>query len=104
MVQSLTMAEAAILVTGGTGQLALALKKAASVPVRRVGRPGFDFDHPETIGGVFRGGTVAGGERSGLYRGGCRGRRYGGGLSRQPGWPGRTGEALRGGRNPADPH
>jgi len=48
------MAEAAILVTGGTGQLALALEKAASVPVRRVGRPGFDFDHPETIEAAFR--------------------------------------------------
>src|SRR6185437_2214559 len=54
MVQGLTMAEAAILITGGTGQLALALKKAASVPVRRVGRPGFDFDHPETIEAAFR--------------------------------------------------
>jgi dTDP-4-dehydrorhamnose reductase len=47
------MAEAAILITGGTGQLALALENAASVPVRRVGRPGFDFDRPETIGAVF---------------------------------------------------
>ena len=45
-----------ILVTGGSGQLALALDAAAiasGVPVTRVGRPGFDFDHPATIGDVF---------------------------------------------------
>jgi dTDP-4-dehydrorhamnose reductase len=42
-----------ILITGGTGQLALALEAAATVPVRRVGRPDFDFDRPETIAAVF---------------------------------------------------
>jgi dTDP-4-dehydrorhamnose reductase len=41
-----------VLVTGGTGQLASALASAAGV--ERVGRPGFDFDRPETIEGVFR--------------------------------------------------
>jgi dTDP-4-dehydrorhamnose reductase len=41
-----------ILVTGGTGQLASAL--AARAPVRRVGRPDFDFDQPATIEAVFQ--------------------------------------------------
>jgi dTDP-4-dehydrorhamnose reductase len=41
-----------ILVTGGTGQLASAL--ATAVGVRRVGRPDFDFDRPETIEAAFR--------------------------------------------------
>jgi dTDP-4-dehydrorhamnose reductase len=40
-----------ILVTGGTGQLASAL--AAANGVHRVGRPGFDFDRPETIEAAF---------------------------------------------------
>jgi dTDP-4-dehydrorhamnose reductase len=43
-----------ILVTGGSGQLALALDAAARVPMRRVGRPAFDFDRPETIEACFR--------------------------------------------------
>ena len=39
-----------ILVTGGSGQLATALADAATgLPVLRVGRPGFDFDQPQTI-------------------------------------------------------
>ena len=43
-----------ILITGGTGQLALALEAAATeLAVRRVGRPGFDFDRPERIRGGF---------------------------------------------------
>jgi dTDP-4-dehydrorhamnose reductase len=41
-----------ILVTGGAGQLATAL--AASPGVNRVGRPNFDFDHPDTIEATFR--------------------------------------------------
>jgi dTDP-4-dehydrorhamnose reductase len=41
-----------VLVTGGTGQLASALASAAGV--ERVGRPGFDFDRPETVEAVFR--------------------------------------------------
>ena len=45
------MSERPILVTGGAGQLASAL--AAAAPVRRVGRPDFDFDRPETIEAVF---------------------------------------------------
>ena len=40
-----------ILVTGGTGQLASAL--AAAPGVIRVGRPAFDFDHPDTIATAF---------------------------------------------------
>lgn len=43
-----------ILVTGGAGQLATALAQAGGARVRRVGRPEFDFDQPETIGAVFR--------------------------------------------------
>jgi len=43
-----------ILITGGQGQLALALEQAARVPVRRVGRPAFDFDRPATIEACFR--------------------------------------------------
>ncbi|MEA2772599.1 MAG: dTDP-4-dehydrorhamnose reductase [Acetobacteraceae bacterium] len=44
-----------ILVTGGNGQLASALTtSAASGTVRRVGRPDFDFDRPETIEAAFR--------------------------------------------------
>jgi dTDP-4-dehydrorhamnose reductase len=42
----------AILVTGGSGQLASALAQAAGI--LRVGRPEFDFDRPETIEAVFR--------------------------------------------------
>ncbi|HUC17498.1 MAG TPA: dTDP-4-dehydrorhamnose reductase [Acetobacteraceae bacterium] len=39
-----------ILVTGGSGQLATALLRAGEdIDIRRVGRPEFDFDHPETI-------------------------------------------------------
>jgi dTDP-4-dehydrorhamnose reductase len=41
-----------ILVTGGTGQLVSAL--AAAPGVRRVGRPDFDFDRPETIEAAIR--------------------------------------------------
>ena len=40
-----------VLVTGGSGQLAQALGAAGRVAV--VGRPGFDFDRPETIARVF---------------------------------------------------
>lgn len=40
-----------ILVTGGAGQLATALSFAPAV--RRVGRPDFDFDRPETIAACF---------------------------------------------------
>ena len=46
-----------ILVTGGSGQLALALEAAGGTQVRRVGRPAFDFDRPATIPDVF--GTVS---------------------------------------------
>jgi dTDP-4-dehydrorhamnose reductase len=42
---------APILVTGGTGQLATALAKAPGV--KRVGRPDFDFDQPESITATF---------------------------------------------------
>jgi dTDP-4-dehydrorhamnose reductase len=43
-----------VLVTGGTGQLATALQGLGlGVGVRRVGRPEFDFDRPETIDAMF---------------------------------------------------
>ncbi|EHH67702.1 dTDP-4-dehydrorhamnose reductase [Gluconobacter morbifer] len=38
-----------ILVTGGNGQLATSLANLGGARVVRVGRPEFDFDHPETI-------------------------------------------------------
>lgn len=45
----------AILVTGGSGQLARALAAAATdLMVRRVGRPDFDFDRPTTVDATFR--------------------------------------------------
>jgi dTDP-4-dehydrorhamnose reductase len=40
---------APLLITGGSGQLALALEAAAKRPVRRVGRPDFDFGKTETL-------------------------------------------------------
>ena len=45
-----------ILVTGGSGQLASALDRAGDargIPVRRVGRPDFDFDRPDTLAAAF---------------------------------------------------
>jgi dTDP-4-dehydrorhamnose reductase len=42
-----------ILVTGGSGQLASALAQQGGDRVHRVGRPDFDFDHPETIAAAF---------------------------------------------------
>ena len=62
-----------ILVTGGTGQLATAIDRAANtVPpplagggrgrgslIRRVGRPAFDFDRPETVDAAFRAASPA---------------------------------------------
>jgi dTDP-4-dehydrorhamnose reductase len=45
---------ATILVTGGSGQLARALEDAATVKLRRVGRPEFDFDRPDTIAATFQ--------------------------------------------------
>ena len=45
---------APILVTGGTGQVASALAAAGGESVRVVGRPGFDFDQPESIVASFR--------------------------------------------------
>jgi len=43
-----------ILVTGGSGQLATALAVQGGDQVRVAGRPGFDFDRPETIAAAFR--------------------------------------------------
>ncbi len=48
-----------ILVTGGSGQLATALAATRGAKVRRVGRPGFDFDQPASIGTVFNETTPA---------------------------------------------
>jgi len=48
-----------LLVTGGNGQLARALDALASrfgeigYALRRVGRPRFDFDKPETVDAIF---------------------------------------------------
>ncbi len=42
-----------LLVTGGAGQLAVALEAVASLPVLRVGRPDFDFDRPDSIDAIF---------------------------------------------------
>ena len=42
-----------ILVTGGAGQVATELAARAADRVRRVGRPDFDFDQPDTIAAVF---------------------------------------------------
>ncbi|MFT9216605.1 MAG: NAD(P)-dependent oxidoreductase, partial [Acetobacter malorum] len=38
-----------ILVTGGKGQLATSLVNLGGPRIRCVGRPGFDFDKPETL-------------------------------------------------------
>jgi dTDP-4-dehydrorhamnose reductase len=48
------MAAPPILVTGGGGQLASALAAAAPHLVRRVGRPAFDFDRPESLAATLR--------------------------------------------------
>ena len=45
----------AILVTGGNGQLASALAACGGPGIRRVGRPHFDFDRPESIEQAFQG-------------------------------------------------
>jgi dTDP-4-dehydrorhamnose reductase len=51
---------ATVLVTGGTGQLAGALDAAASgLVILRVGRPDFDFDHPDSIDETFHTTTPA---------------------------------------------
>src|SRR3954449_11286810 len=45
-----------ILITGGSGQLAVALEQAAAsrdLSARRVGRPALDFDRPTSIADVF---------------------------------------------------
>jgi dTDP-4-dehydrorhamnose reductase len=46
-----------ILVTGGTGQLATALGRAAPGRVRIAGRPTIDFDRPETLDTLFDAGV-----------------------------------------------
>jgi dTDP-4-dehydrorhamnose reductase len=48
-----------ILVTGGSGQVATALERAGGGRVRRVGRPEFDFDRPDSIGAAFRAASPA---------------------------------------------
>ena len=42
-----------ILVTGGGGQLALALAAAGGAAIRRVGRPELDFDRPDSVAEAF---------------------------------------------------
>jgi dTDP-4-dehydrorhamnose reductase len=46
-----------ILVTGGGGQLATALADVGGAAVRVVGRPGFDFDRPDSIDATFAAAT-----------------------------------------------
>ncbi len=46
-----------LLVTGGSGQLATALARAALQDMRVVGRPEFDFDRPETLEALFAAGA-----------------------------------------------
>ncbi len=48
------MVPSSIMVTGGAGQLATALARAGGAAVRRVGRPEFDFDRPDTLAAVFQ--------------------------------------------------
>ena len=43
-----------ILVTGGSGQLATSLLACGGARIRRVGRPAFDFDHPQSVRACFR--------------------------------------------------
>ena len=45
-----------IFVTGGRGQLATALARAAGSAVQVLGRPAFDFERPETLDAVFANG------------------------------------------------
>jgi dTDP-4-dehydrorhamnose reductase len=44
---------APILVTGGQGQLASSLRRLGGAEIQVVGRPGFDFDRPETLDALF---------------------------------------------------
>jgi dTDP-4-dehydrorhamnose reductase len=51
------LAHRPILITGNTGQLALALENAArarGLPAVRLGRPAFDFDRPDSIQAGFK--------------------------------------------------
>jgi dTDP-4-dehydrorhamnose reductase len=48
------MAPGSILVTGGAGQLATALAQVGGAAIRRVGRPEFDFDRPDTLAAAFQ--------------------------------------------------
>ncbi len=48
-----------LLITGRIGQLATALARAAPDRVRLAGRPGLDFDRPETIEALFAGAPPA---------------------------------------------
>jgi dTDP-4-dehydrorhamnose reductase len=47
------MSDRPILITGASGQLGMALAAQATGAYRAVGRPAFDFDHPETIAACF---------------------------------------------------
>ncbi len=51
---SLARTGGAILVTGGSGQLASSLNQCGGPRIHRVGRPEFDFDRPDSIESSFR--------------------------------------------------
>ena len=48
------MVPGCIMVTGGAGQLATALARAGGGAIRRVGRPDFDFDRPDSLAAAFQ--------------------------------------------------
>ena len=97
--------EAALLVTGGSGQLATALqrRRPGGTTVRRRRPARVRLRSPATIAHAARGRPRRGGQRRRLYRGRRRRNRRRGGVPRQPRRPGGAGPALRGGRPPADP-
>jgi dTDP-4-dehydrorhamnose reductase len=50
---ALSASNGPVLVTGGSGQLATSLVRLGGARIRCVGRPGFDFDDPDTITASF---------------------------------------------------
>ena len=101
----MSKAQGAVLVTGGSGQVATALLDAGEgLPLLRLGRPEFDFDRPDSPAGAARRRSVAGGERRRLYSGRPRRERRTDGIARQSRRAGGAGRLLRRGRHSADPY